>query len=86
MTQHLDMFGDPVQVGDYVVYAGTAYNELFVDNELSIGRVEKLNPKMIKVSKLKKNGWQTAKSRYARECMLIDQSRVTLYILKRCTP
>ena len=80
MTQHLDKFGDPVQVGDMVVYAGMAFNEL------SIGRVEKLNPKMIKVSQLKKNGWQTAKSRYARECMLIDQSRVTMYILKSCTP
>ena len=80
MTQHLDLFGDPVQVGDCVVYAGMGFNEL------SIGRVEKLNPKMIKVSQLKKNGWQTAKSRYARECMLIDQSRVTMYILKSCTP
>ena len=80
MTQHLDLFGDPVQVGDMVVYASGW------GGGLEIGRVEKLNPKMIRVAQLKKSGWQTAKNRYARDCMLIDQSLVSLYILKSCTP
>lgn len=71
---HLDKLGTPVSVGDCVAYPS--------HNSLEIGLVQKLNPKMIKVSRLGKKGWGSAKNKYSTDCVLLDGPKVTLYMMK----
>jgi hypothetical protein len=73
-VEHFDKLGQKIEVGDYVAYSS--------HNSLDIGLVQKLNPKMVKVSRLGKKGWGSGTNKYPTDCVLLDGKRVTLYVLK----
>lgn len=53
LPQHNDLFGQPLAVGDAVVFPS--------DNAMWVGMVDKLNPKMIKVTRVStKYDWNKA--------------------------
>lgn len=71
---HFDKLGTALNVGDYVAFSSS--------NSLEIGLIQKLNPKMVKVSRLGKRGWGSAKNKYSCDCVLLDGPKVTVYVLK----
>jgi hypothetical protein len=71
--EHRDKLGRLLKVGDCVAYPGS--------NMLIIGTVKKLNPKMVGVTRLGKEGWGPS-NKYPQDCVLLDGPEVTLYLLK----
>lgn len=67
-----DIVGAPIYENDVVAF-------LYYGHSMSVGRVEKLNPKMIRVRRI---GSKTYKSVYPHDCVKLDGEAVTMYILK----
>lgn len=76
---HKDRIGQLIKIEDYIVYPDR--------NHLAIGRVKKLNNKMIGVSKLIKSkrgyDWSSYSNKYPDDCVVVDGSRVTMIILQQ---
>lgn len=73
--QHRDKIGRLIKVGDCVAYP--------INNSLYVGTVQKLNPKMIRVSKIgKKKSYSTEKNRYPQDVVLLEGPEVTMYLIK----
>lgn len=73
--EHRDIFGKPLQVGDFVV--APYYNK-----DISVFSVIKLNPKMIKLRRIASRGWQGTQNAYAVHTVKVDGPEVTMYVLK----
>jgi hypothetical protein len=73
---HKDKLNREINVDDFVCYPD--------GNSLEIGKVVKINPKMIKVSRIpdKKRKWGGEKNKYPFDCVLVEGSQVTMYILR----
>lgn len=73
---HKDRIGRPLAVGDYVAYP--------THNSLEIGSITKLNPKMIKVKRLKKaSQWAPGEqNKYPFDTVKLDGVDLTVYLLK----
>jgi hypothetical protein len=69
---HNDLFGQPLAVGDCVVYPRS--------NSMTVGTVAKLNPKMVGVKGVS-NRW-TDCNKYPQELVKVSGSEVTMYLLK----
>ncbi len=70
--EHSDLFGQPLEVGDCVVYPrGT---------NMTVGTVAKLNPKMVGVKGLDR--WGNC-NKYPQELVKVSGAEVTMYLLKR---
>jgi hypothetical protein len=73
--EHKDKLGRPINLDDCVVFPRS--------NSLYLGKVVKLNPKMIGVEELdNKKQWKYSGNKYPQDCALVDPHDVTLYILK----
>lgn len=69
---HKDKLGRMINVGDFVAFPQ--------DNSLSVGKITKLNPKMVKVLRL-----PTAKSdynKYPTDVVRLEASDMTWFMLK----
>jgi len=68
IPEHHDILGNLLSVGDYVAYPET--------NTLIVGKIEKLNPKMVRV----KGVWTSLK--YPADVVKLDGPMLTAYLLK----
>ncbi len=74
IPEHRDQLGRIINMGDCVAYPS--------GNSLIIGVVRKLNPKMIGVRKIGKNGWASEKNKYPVDCVKLEGPEVTMFIIK----
>lgn len=70
-TEHKDILGRVIEVGDLVAMAS--------HNSLAVAIVEKINPKMIKV-KRPNSAW--TQNKYPQDLIKIDGPEATLYLLR----
>jgi len=73
IPEHKDLFGQPISIGDCVVYPRS--------NMMMVGTVVKLNPKMIGVKAVGARNWG-ASNKYPTELVKVNGSEVTMYLLK----
>jgi hypothetical protein len=73
---HLDRLGRKLAVDDYVAYSQ--------GNGLHIGCITKLNPKMVKIKKVRaKETWHSGEYNvYSSECVKIEGQDALLYVMK----
>ena len=72
-VQHSDLFGQPLEIGDCVVYPRS--------NSMNVGTVAKLNPKMVGVKGVS-NRWADC-NKYPQELVKVSGAEVTMYLLKK---
>lgn len=72
---HCDILGQPLAVGDCVVYPSS--------NSMYVGTVVKLNPKMVKVKKIGRSKWE--QNKYPQDLARVSGPEVTMYLLKNNT-
>jgi hypothetical protein len=70
---HVDRIGKPIELGDMVAVADY--------NGLMLGRVTKLNQKMIKVKRYPTGSRNYEKNKYPRESIKLDPDDVAIHIL-----
>ena len=70
--EHNDLFGQPLEVGDCVVYPR--------GNNMTVGTVAKLNPKMVGVKGIER--WGSC-NKYPMELVKVSGAEVTMYLLKK---
>ena len=71
---HTDRLGRPIEVGNYVAVGH--------HNGLMIAQVIKLNPKMVKITKVPPNRFSSEYNKYASEMVVLDSDEMIFYILK----
>ncbi len=71
---HVDKLGQEIAIDDFVAFP--------VSNGLMMGRVTKLNPKMIKVTKIPAGRWGGTWNKYPEDIVKIDSALATVYCLK----
>lgn len=74
IPDHRDQLGQVLNLGDCVAYPQS--------NTLVIGVVRKLNNKMIGVQRIGKNGWGSERNKYPVDCVKLEGSEVTMFLLK----
>ena len=72
VPQHRDKLGRPINVGDFVAYPQS--------NNLFVGKITKLNPKMVKVLKLPQA--KSDYNKYPEDVVRLDASDMTWFMLK----
>ena len=73
IPEHKDILGQPLSVGDCVVFPSS--------NSMYVGTIIKLNPKMIKVKRVgKSRGWE--QNKYPVDLAKVSGAEVTMYLLK----
>ena len=73
-VEHSDLFGQPLELGDCVVYPRS--------NNMHVGTVAKLNPKMVGV-KGAGTRWGDYCNKYPQELVKVSGAEVTMYLLKK---
>ena len=73
IPEHKDILGRIINVGDYVAYP--------YSNELKLGKVAKIHPKMISIDTNSK--WNSITNKYPRDLVKLDGPDLTTYLLKR---
>jgi len=72
--QHSDILGQPLDVGDAVVFPAS--------NSMYVGTITKLNPKMVKVKRVgTKYSWE--QNKYPADLAKVSGAEVTMYLLKQ---
>ena len=73
--------GQTLKVDDFVAYPSSSG---LGRNQLKIGKIIDITPKMVKVVHLIRRSVYEAKvaTRYPKDCIKLDESLITLYILK----
>lgn len=71
--QHSDLFGQPLELGDCVVYPRS--------NSMMVGTVAKFNPKMVGVKSVG-HSWGNC-NKYPKELVKVSGAEVTMYLLKK---
>lgn len=81
MENHLDILGQELKIDNFVAYPSSSG---LGRNQLKIGKIVALTPKMVKVVHLIRRSVYEAKAttRYPKDCIKLDESLITLYILK----
>jgi hypothetical protein len=74
LPQHQDRLGQDLNLDDCVAFP--------VSNSLYIGKVTKLNNKMVKVCKVPSGKYASEWNKYPADLVKLDSSTVTLYLLK----
>ena len=73
--EHRDKLGRLLKVGDCVAYPSS--------NNLSIGIIKKLNPKLVGVAHLgQRSAWRGNSNKYPSDLVLLDGPEVTMYLIK----
>jgi hypothetical protein len=71
--EHKDILGRVLNVGDYVAYPDS--------NQLRIGKVDKLNQKMVRVTTGRE--WRSTVNKYPTDTTKIDGPDLIMYLLKK---
>lgn len=76
IPEHKDRIGRPLAIGDFVAYPS--------HNSLQIGSVTKLNPKMVKVKRLRGASKYDAyeQNKYPNDLVILNGPDLTMYLLK----
>ena len=77
ILEHRDLLGRVLNIGDCVAYPQS--------NNLAIGVIRKLNPKMIGVKRIGHTGWGSEKNRYPQDCVKLEGPEVTMFIIKHAS-
>lgn len=73
IPEHTDILGQPLGVGDAVVFPSS--------NTMYVGMITKLNPKMVKVKRVGvKYAWE--QNKYPSDLAKVSGSEVTMYLLR----
>jgi hypothetical protein len=75
LPEHKDLLGRILNVGDYVAYPDS--------NQLKIGKIDKLNQKMVRVTTGK--DWRPTTNKYPSDTTKLDGPDLTVYLLTRGT-
>ncbi len=71
---HKDKLGREMKIGDCIAFPRS--------NTLYIGKVVKLNPKMVGVEELNsQKRWAYSGNKYPQDCVIVDGADVTFYML-----
>ena len=73
LVEHKDLFGQPLELGDCVVYPRS--------NIMMVGTVAKINPKMVGVKGVS-GRWGDC-NKYPAELVKVNGAEVTMYLLKK---
>lgn len=74
IPEHRDILGQPLGIGDAVVYPSS--------NTMYVGTITKLSPKMVKVKRVGvKYSWE--QNKYPADLAKVSGAEVTLYLLKQ---
>lgn len=77
IAKHHDILGQPLDVGDAVVFPSS--------NSMYVGMITKLNPKMVKVKRVgTKYSWE--QNKYPADLAKVSGAEVTMYLLKHQQP
>ena len=72
---HKDKLGRVIAIDDFVAYP--------THNSLAFGKVTKINPKMIGISKVSKGGhWRDSTNKYPADLVRLDAKDMTWWLLK----
>lgn len=74
VIEHFDKLGRPININDVVAFPSS--------NSLVIGRVVKLNPKMIGVEKVTNSSYKSSWKKYPSDLVLLEGADVTMYLLR----
>lgn len=77
IPEHRDILGRVLAVGDYVAYPDS--------NMMKLGKIEKLNPKMIKIQHGRSNRYLTTWSvnKYPKDTVKLEGPDLVMYLLKK---
>jgi len=75
IPEHKDLFGQTLEIDDCVVFPSS--------NSMYVGKVIKLNPKMVKVAQVGSKGYRSEQNKYPYELVKVQGSEVTMYLLKQ---
>lgn len=73
IPEHKDILGRVLAVGDHVAYPDT--------NNLRLGRIDKLNPKMVRVTTGR--NWSPTVNKYPIDIVKLDGPDLVMYLLKK---
>jgi hypothetical protein len=73
IPEHKDILGRVLAVGDHVAYAES--------NAMRLGRVDKLHPKMVRVTTGR--GWNPNVNKYPIDIVKLDGPDLVMYLLKK---
>lgn len=73
-VEHQDLFGQPLELGDCVVYPR--------GNSMTVGTVIKLNPKLVGVREVGTSLWGNC-NKYPAQLVKVTGAEVTMYLLKK---
>jgi hypothetical protein len=73
VPEHYDILGRMLNVGDYVAYPDS--------NQLKIGKIDKLNTKMIRVTTGLR--WRATVNKYSKDTTKLDGPDLTVYLLTK---
>lgn len=71
---HKDVFGQDLLLNDCVVYP--------TNNTMTVGKIIKINPKMIKVARVGNQGRRSDVNKYPNDLVKVTGPEVTMYLLK----
>lgn len=75
-VEHQDLFGQPLELGDCVVYPRS--------NSMTVGTVAKLSTKMVGVREVGTSLWGNSNSnKYPAQVVKVTGAEVTMYLLKK---
>ena len=73
LPEHRDILGRVLSVGDYVAYP--------YSNSMKLGKIDKLNQKMVRVTTGKE--WRSTVNKYPFDTVKLDGPDLTFYLLKK---
>ena len=74
IPEHHDILGQPLGVGDCVVFPSS--------NSMYVGTVTKLNPKRVKVKRVGTGRYAWEQNKYPADLAKVSGAEVTMYLLK----
>lgn len=77
IPEHRDILGQPLGVGDCVVFPSS--------NTMYVGMITKLNPKMVKVKKVPGTKYTSEWNKYPADLAKVSGAEVTMFLLKHQT-
>ena len=77
IPEHRDILGRVLSVGDYVAYPDS--------NDMRLGKIDKLNPKMVRIYREQGTGYTTTwpVNKYLKDTVKLEGPDLVMYLLKK---